>query len=71
MTKIKKKKRNQKKRDQIEISVILIEKKYKNHDMGDKIEKHKFFDKREKKRIKSRRTELKNLHLQIRIYGLN
>jgi stalled ribosome rescue protein Dom34 len=39
--------------------------------MGDKIEKHKFFDKREKKRIKSRRTELKNLHLQIRIYGLN
>jgi len=50
MTKIKKKKRNQKKRDQIEISVILIEKKYKNHDMGDKIEKHKFFDKREKKK---------------------
>jgi hypothetical protein len=49
MTKIKKK-RNQKKRDQIEISVILIEKKYKNHDMGDKIEKHKFFDKREKKK---------------------
>ena len=40
--------------------------------MGDKIENHKFFDKRaKKKRIKSRRTELKNLHLQIRIYGLN
>jgi hypothetical protein len=41
--------------------------------MRDKIENHKFFDKRakKKKRIKSRRTELKNLHLQIRIYGLN
>ena len=54
----RKKQRNQKKKDQIEI-IIIIE---KNHliDLNDKIESHKNFDKMEYKqnqKIKSRRTK--------------
>jgi hypothetical protein len=46
--------------DQTEI-IIIIEKKYHKFDLKDKIKSHKNFDKREKKKNKSRKTESKYL----------
>jgi hypothetical protein len=53
--------RNKKKKDQTEINIIIIEKNHKV-DLKDKIKDYKNFDKKAKeKKIKSRRTESKNI----------
>jgi hypothetical protein len=55
--------RNQKKKDHVEINIIIIITE-KNHklDLKDKIKNYKNFNKRVKeKKIKSRRTESKNI----------
>jgi len=54
--------RNQKKRDQIKINIITIEKNHK-FDLKNKIKNYKNFDKRAKKKkeIESRRIKLKNI----------
>jgi hypothetical protein len=49
---LRKRIRNQKKRDQIEINIIIEKKKYKL-DLKDEIESHKNFDKKTRKKIRN------------------
>ena len=73
MTKRPRKKiRNQNKRDQIEI-IIIIKKNYK-HDLKDKIESHKIFEKKARDKNKKFKVEGPNkkpLYLQIKNQELN
>jgi len=60
--------------DQIEIIIILIEKKNHKLDLKDKIESNKNFDKRTKKKYKKFKVKGPNrniLYIQIRNQGLN